>query len=228
MRNITLWAALVYMCSTLLPLSAATLEGRVEKIEQGEQPAISRDLLEAGVSESNGLPASMRGKWYGTVEVAQVETYPDLHPGAAYWAEFMNEAKQLFTTKKPGQIVLDIKENRAGVMCISSSDVVLRGGMKLQFTHGRGPALVRGGFNQPTTVTDKVTAHGDSSAEQTRIDQVSIVDARGNLIQRGYSEISASYNLISTRKMALKILEIDYDESGKPLWKILLRGTATR
>jgi hypothetical protein len=71
-------------------------------------------------------------------------------------------------------------------------------------------------------------ATGDSSAEQTRVDRVHIVDDLNMPIAGGFSEISATYTLTAPRRMDLKILEIDYDHRGKPLWKILLKGTATR
>lgn len=230
MKNAIFWTtyALTLLLLNLSPLcNAKTIEGRVELIEEGEQPRLSEQLLHAGVS-TGGFPEEMRGTWYGDVEIAQIETYPQLHSSSAYWTEFVRQAGALFTVHRPGKIVLQFKKDKDGRVHLLSSDAVMRGRMKLQFTSGRGPALIPGGFNEPNTITNLITVQSDSSVEQTRVDQVNIVASNGAVIQRGLSEISALYRRTEPRKMAVKILEIDYDEQGQPLWKILLRGTATR
>lgn len=208
-------------------LATPVLEGRVDKIEHGEIPALPQELLSAGISHE-GLPEALMGSWYGAVEIAQVETYPHLHAGSPYWTAFIGEATKLFVPGNRGKVVLLLKRDRTGAVRVLSSDVILRGRMKLQFTSGRAPALVPGGWNNPTTITDVVRPIGETCFEQTRVDEVDITNATGMRIQNGFSEISATYTLVSPRKMSLRILEVDYNESGKPLWKVLIKGTATR
>lgn len=207
--------------------SAATYEGRVEAVEQSTEPHFPAEYLQPNAPASDPIPDQLAGQWYGNVEIAQLEMYPQLYAGHPYWTQFVQELSGFFHLHQPGKVTLLFKRHKNGTVTLLSSDVWLKRGGRLQMTSGKGPAVVRGGFNMPVTVADKVRAKA-GVVDQTRIDKVSIVNNKGNQIQHGYSEISAHYELQSPRRMTLKLLEIDYDDQHKPLWKVLLRGTATR
>jgi hypothetical protein len=206
---------------------AAPYEGRVETVEHGSQPQFPHEYLAPGMIANDAMPDELAGKWYGNVEVAQLETYPQLHAAHPYWSQFVDGVSNFFHLKQTGQLMLQFKRQKNGIVTLLNSDVWMKGGARLQLTSGKGSAVVRGGFNLPTTVADKVRTK-PGVVDQTRIDEVSIVDRDGHQVQHGFSEISAHYALVSPRKMSVKLLEIDYDEAHKPLWKVLIRGTATR
>jgi hypothetical protein len=218
--------ALLLCGLAMIPADAAVYEGRVETVEQGSQPQFPAEVLKGGATFGEKLPSELIGSWYGKVEVAQLEMY---QPSTPYGAAFVAEVQKLFRLGQTGQVLLLFKKNKAGEVSLLSSDVILKGGMKLQMTAGKGPAAVPGGYNLPHTVRDYVRTQPEKhSIDQTRIDEVDIVDGTGKRIQHGYTEISAQYSLISPKRMSLKLLEIDYDDEHKPLWKILIRGTASR
>jgi hypothetical protein len=222
---IRLLCAMLLCTGTVLSAGAATYEGRVETVEQGSEPQFPAEVLN-GHAALDRMPPELAGSWYGKVEVAQLETY---QPGTAYGASFVAEVIKLFRVGQPGQVVLLFKRAKNGEVTLLSSDVILKGGMKLQMTSGKGRAAVPGGFNVPRTVADRIRSQPEKqSIEETRIDDVNIVDSAGNRIQHGYTEISAQYVLISPKRMSLKLLEVDYDDEHRPLWKILIRGTASR
>lgn len=203
-----------------------TLEGRVEVIESGQAPSLSAQLLNGGVR--NDLPAAFQGKWFGFVRIKQMETYSEEHQGEPYCQQFMAEIPRFFHKGQRGQLMLHILPSPEGGLRIAASSVHLAGGGRVQLTTHRGKALVAGGFNMPTTVTDIVTEMDPKRVEQTRVDEIVIVDSLNKPIHRGFTEVSALYELEAPKRMHVKILDIDYDQSGRPLWKVLMDGDLTR
>jgi hypothetical protein len=206
----------------------APLEGRVEVLEHSREPSLPADFLNGSASQDDGLPAEFAGRWYGDIKVMQMETYPHLHRNDAYAQEFIREIQRFVHLNQPGQITLNFKANRVGNLALSSSDVVLRGRVRLELACTSGPALVRGGYNMPRVAMNRVTRLSNKTAEQTRLDRVTIVDEFSRPIRGGFTEITASYTLKGERKMQIKLLDIDYDQNGAPLWKVLLEGEARR
>lgn len=206
----------------------APLEGRVEVLRQQSEPSLPDYLLNGGVRQIETLPIELTGKWYGTIHVAQMQTFPGGHSNDPYWNEFIAQITSFVKPNQRGEVTLHFKTDPSGTLQLSSSDVILRGGTRLQLTSGKGPALVRGGFNWPETMANRVTLLPNSIAEQTRLDRVAILNDRGQLIKQGYTEISASYELKSPRSILVKLIEIDYDEMRHPLWKVVLEGQARR
>ena len=98
----------------------------------------------------------------------------------------------------------------------------------MQLTSAKGPALLPGGTNLPSTVRNEVNLLDKNRIEQTRFDQVTIVGDDGRTIHTGFSEVSAFYQIAAPRRLKIKILSVDYDSNGKPLWKSLMAGEATR
>lgn len=218
------------LCSTCAQAqeSRVPLKGRVEAVESGADPSLPSDLLRgyAGAAESS-LPPSLRGTWYGTVHISQMDTYPSLHP-EPYCQAFISEVVQQFHVGQKGRIVLEIQPSESGNISLVSSDVRFSRGFGIQLTSGTGPALVPGGMNLPRTVKNEVVELGQDRIEQTRIDFVRIVDEMRRTIHTGFSEVTALYQLTGRRRIALKILSVDYDREGKPLWKSLMEGDASR
>ena len=225
----TAWAAPAFSAGDVTSSKSATpLTGRVETFESAE-PVLPADVLNGGAStESQNLPAAFKGKWYGTVKIARMSTYEQSHRDRQYAQQFIHEIVDFFHPQQRGHITLQISPDARGGLKLDSSDVVFSGGVSLQLTTGKGPALVRGGFNLPHTVRDRVTQFADNQCEQARFDAVTIVDKDGKVLQTGFTEVSALYTLKAPRRMQIKLLDIDYDESGHPLWKALLEGEATR
>jgi hypothetical protein len=221
-------AVLLSFSFAIIPCAAETYFGRVETVEQGSAPKFPSDILEGGAREEV-FPDELLGRWYGRVEVAQLATYDELHGANRYGQAFIREVRDLFKVGQPGQVVLDFKKNARGEVVLTTSDVILRGRLKLRFTADgtRGNGIVRGTHNYPRTVANRVHTVG-TVVDQTRIDQVHVVDDYRNPVQTGYTEISAQYALTAPKRMSIKLLEVDYDSNNNPLWKILIRGTASR
>lgn len=203
----------------------APLEGRVEVLENTERPTLPH---QGSAEYDEEMPVEFAGKWYGDVKVLQMQTFPELHAGDEYAQEFIREIGRFVHLNQPGQITLIFKRNQIGLLELSSSDVILKGRVRLELSCMRGPALVRGGYNVPRIAMNRINRLPDQSVEQTRLDKVTIVDELGRPIRRGFTEISASFKLVSERKMVIKLLDIDYDQDGVPLWKVLLKGEARR
>lgn len=213
------------------PNTPEPLKGRVELIESGGAPTLPPELLKGYLENPSlgptTLPKALKGRWYGVVRVTQMQTYPALH-AEDYCLSFISEIKKVFHLNQKGQIVLEIGANANGAATLSSSDVVFARGLRVQLNSSAGPALVPGGTNVPQTVRNEVTEMDSNRVEQTRIDRVVIVDEKQKPIHFGFAESSALYRLSSPQRMKVKILTVDYDFFGKPLWKCMMEGEASR
>jgi hypothetical protein len=221
--------ALLMVAFTAGGAYARTLEGRVEAVEQSPQPEFPSDILRAGTT-CDTITDGFSGKWYGDVKVTQLMMYPQPHVMHPYCMRFIQEYNQLFGLGESGKVVLWFLKDRSGRINLQTSNVNMENRMKLRFTKGRssGKALVPGGRDVTNTIAD-YTRVVDNSVEQTRIDDVSVIDENfGQEIHHGYTEISAHYTLIAPKRMQVKLLEVDYDAQHIPLSKILIVGTATR
>ncbi len=211
-------------------LADEPLKGRVETIEGGSNPALPEGVLSGSARQSAEqplLPKTLRGKWWGYVRITQMETYEQIHD-EPYCQAFIQEIKKSFHEGQRGQIALEIKPAASGDAVLSSSDLWFAHGLRVQLTSAPGPALVAGGTNIPRTLKNDVTPLDAGSIEQSRFDQVTIVDKDRRPIHAGFSEVSALYKLAAPRRLRIKILTVDYDQQGKPLWKSLMEGEATR
>jgi hypothetical protein len=219
---------LTLLFSACAGIAAEPLEGRVEVLERSPQPSLPEGFLSGSATlTDDAMPEEFAGKWYGDVKVMQMQTFPHLHPDP-YGQQFITEILRFVKPEQHGQIMLEFKNDRNGVLRLLSSDVILRGGVRLELDSQRGPALVRGGTNIPRTVVNRVTKLPDQTVEQTRLDNVTIVDQLGRPIRYGHTEVTAAYTLKGPRKMSIKLLNIDYSQEGAPLWKVLLKGEARR
>jgi hypothetical protein len=178
--------------------------------------------------QQTSLPLSLQGMWYGKIKVTQMDTYPSLHYGEAYCQAFIREINRYFSVGQEGKLGLKFQRTGNAPLRVAASDVWFRHGLRVQLTTFSGPALVPGGINLPYTLRDEVLTLAKDRFEQTRVDAVRIVDHQGALLHSGFTEVSALYDLIASRKMRIKLLNIDYDQQGKPLWKVLMQGEATR
>lgn len=222
-----LTALCLVACSA--PALPRTLEGRVEAVEQSAQPSFPSGLLQSGTT-SDTITADFAGKWYGNMQVTQLQMYPQLHTPHRYCMRFIGELNQLFGLGQNGKLVLWFAKDKTGRITLQTSNVNMENRMKLRFTKGAstGKALVPGGRDITNTLADN-TRVVENSVEQTRIDDVSVVDDNfGQEIHHGYTEISAHYTLIGPKRMEVKLLEVDYDAQHVPLSKILIVGTATK
>ncbi len=145
-----------------------------------------------------------------------------------YSRRFLEEVERFFKLGKRGWIELLIAEEPDGLIQVRASDVVFSGGLRLKLTTTYGPALVPGGINLLYPLRNRVTALGVDAVEQTRIDEVAIVDKWRRLLHQGFSEISALYQQKTARRIRIKVLNIDYGADGTPLWKVLMEGEARR
>lgn len=243
----TRYTIIAFLFSTVLfwqSLSAAPetnkptrLYGRVEKVAGGEDPRLPDDLqntmqqggfrFEAHAEQSASLPESLKGQWDGKVVISQMQTYPHLHP-EPYCQQFIKEIGQQFSLGKSGRITLAFHNIGNGKVTVASSDIWFAHGLKVMLTCNVTPALVRGGTNLPRPVRNDVTTLGADRIEQTRIDYVQIVNRYRQLIHTGFTEVSALYHIKAPKRMYIKILNVDYDAQGKPLWKVLMEGEAIR
>jgi hypothetical protein len=74
-----------------------------------------------------------------------------------------------------------------------------------------------------------VTELPGNRVEHTRIDFTRILDeSSGQPVQQGYTEVSAQYEQRAPKRIRVKLLNVDYDRDGQPLWKALLEGEATK
>ncbi len=216
----------------------APLVGRVEEIAGGAEPLLPRDLLKGGaqdsafpltggVGQSGTLPLALRGQWDGNVRITQLETYPDLHP-EPYCQQFIGEIKRYFRLGKSGAIGLKFAPGRDGKLMVDSSNVRFFRGLGIGLTSQVSAALVPPGTNVPSTIRNDVQELGTDRVEQVRIDYVRIVDQWRRPLHAGFTEVSALYQMKAPKRIRVKILNIDYDQSGKPLWKCLMEGDARR
>lgn len=231
MREIALAFAPALLVVALMnaPAVARTLEGRVEAVEQSAQPNFPSDLLR-GATSSDTITDGFAGKWYGDMRVTQLQMYPEPHTMHPYCMRFIGEFQQLFGLGESGKLVLWFSKDKDGRISLQTSNVNMENRMKLRFTKGAssGKALVPGGRDVTNTIADQ-TRVVDNSVEQTRIDDVSVVDESfGQVIHHGFTEISAHYTLTGAKRMQVKLLEVDYDAQHIPLSKILIVGEATR
>ncbi|HEY9868945.1 MAG TPA: hypothetical protein V6D08_07245 [Candidatus Obscuribacterales bacterium] len=212
------------------------LYGRVEEIAGGGEPRLPQELLRGGtgqdtwrlgVDQAASLPPALKGEWDGSVKITQMDTYPDLHR-EPYCLRFIEEIKNSFRLGKTGRLTLKFQLGPDGKLRVASSDVWFAHGLRVQLTTHVSPALVPGGTNLPTTVKNDVQELGADRVEQVRIDQVRIVDGWRRAIHYGFTEVSAVYQIVAPKRMRIKILNVDYDQSGKPLWKTLMEGEARR
>lgn len=215
------------------------LVGRVETFAGTAEPVLPGNLLgltgrqdgralEGGLSESGALPDDLRGEWYGKITISQMDTYPAMHQ-EPYCQSFIAEIDRFFHQGQNGQISLAFETRRNGRLGVATSDALFGRGLRVMLTAQEGPALVPGGTNLPRTVRDDVAQLDGNRIEQTRIDLVSIVDkARRRLIHSGFTEVTADYQIVAPRRMRVKILNVDYDQDGKPLWKALMEGELRR
>ncbi len=206
--------------------------GRVEAIEFGAEPVLPADLLRARTTEGafakGPVSDAFCGKWWGSVSIKCLQSYPEQHGGEPYCLQFIVETQRYFKYGKRGQIVLSFLRGADGALVLDTSDVSFARGLKIQLTTSRGPALVSGGFNMPLTVSNDLSQLTPRTIEQTRIDAVTVVDRLGTAVHSGFTEVSCLLKLEAPRRMHLKILNIDYDQDGKPLWKVFLEGQALR
>jgi hypothetical protein len=203
------------------------LEGRVETSSAGSAPKLPDDLIVGGLKERAHLPASLCGKWYGTLHITQIETYPQLHSDA-YSQQFIDEINKHFYKGKSAQLILEIKDT-AGGATVAANDLYLARGFRIKLTTTPGAALVPGGRNYPSTVKETVTELPGNRVEHTRIDFTRIVDAfSGAPLQQGYTEVSALYEQRAPKRIRIKLLNVDYDKERQPLWKVLFQGEATK
>lgn len=212
------------------------LYGRVEEVAGGGTPRLPQDLLQGGAGEDTwslgvdqtaSLPPAYQGEWDGSVRITQMDTYPDLHP-EPYCLRFIEEIKDSFRLGKTGRLTLKFQLGPDGKLRVASSDVWFTRGLRVQLTTQVSPALVPGGTNLPTTVINDIQELGADRVEQVRIDRVRIVDGWRRPIHYGFTEVSAVYQIVAPKRMRIKILNVDYDHSGKPLWKTLMEGEARR
>lgn len=209
------------------------LTGRVEAFSGAAEPVLPSDLLKSArtnralsgeASQSGSLPPNLRGEWFGRVSITQMDSYPALHP-EPYCQSFIQEIGNYFQTGKAGQLSMQFEQLPSGKLTVASSDVFFARGLKMMLTAHTGPALVAGGTNIARPVKNEVTQLTDNRYEQMRIDYVTIVDNRlRRPIHSGYTEVTAQYNIISPRRMRIRILNVDYDQEGKPLWRALMEG----
>jgi hypothetical protein len=214
------------------------LVGRVEEMAGGGEPLLPQDLLKGGagdgsiplaggVAQSGTLPLTLKGQWEGNVKITQMDTYPAIHP-EPYCQQFIDEIKRYFHLGKNGSIELRFAPTAEGKIAVDSSNVRFFRGLAIGLTSQVSPALVQPGTNVPSTVRNDVQELGAERVEQVRIDYVRIVDQWNRPIHAGFTEVSTEYQLRAPRRMRVKILNIDYDQSGKPLWKCLMEGDARR
>lgn len=232
------WFLLVLLLFSLQPAFAqdapgkAPLQGRVETIQSGQDPELPADLLQknARISEdehANSLPADLNGRWYGTVQIEQMETYPHLHP-EPYCQSFIGEIGRWFHLGQKGKIILELRRSNQQGVSLVSSDVLFGHGLKLKLNSTSGPALVPGGTNMPRTVRNNVVVLGPTRVEQTRIDYITIIDDFRRPLHSGFSETTSLYELVAPKHIKVKLLSVDYDQDGKPLWKSIMAGEATK
>ena len=234
----TLLAGLILNISTASTaqdaVEPAPLQGRVEAIEGGANLTLPTDILRSGLQTTcsegprPGLPSSLKGRWYGTIHITQMDTFPQLHVGEPYCTDFIQAIEKYFHRDQRGQIVFEITANDNNYVSLASSDVWFGHGLRVQLTSSKGPALVEGGTNLPRTLRDDVSLLDQNRVEQSRYDFVTIVDDSGQMIHSGFSEVTALYVIAAPRRLKIKILSVDYDRTGKPLWKSLMTGEATR
>ncbi|GEM_PF-3111364 len=234
---------LPFLAPAALPASAQgagagqPLTGRVETFAGGAEPVLPAELLglirrpdtyTAGAARTGELPGGLTGQWYGRVTMTQMAVYPELHP-EPYCQEFIRQIEHFFRQGEKGQVTIRFANQPDGGPAVESSDVWFPHGVKVQLTAGEGPALVPGGTNMARTVRDDVKELGANRIEQTRIDLVTIADReRRAVLHSGFTEISALYKITGPRRMQVKILDVDYDKQGKPLWKALMEGELRR
>jgi hypothetical protein len=211
----------------------APLTGRVEAFSGAAEPVLPSDLLgnpqtnralSGEATQSGSLPASLKGEWFGRVSITQMDSYPALHP-EPYCQSFIQEIGHYFQAGKSGQLSMQFEQRPSGELTVASSDIFFARGLKMMLTTQTGPALVAGGTNIPRPVRNEVTQLTDGRYEQMRIDYVTIIDNRFRRpIHSGYTEVTAEYNVVTPRRMRIKILNVDYDQHGKPLWRALMEG----
>jgi hypothetical protein len=161
------------------------------------------------------------------LHITQMETYPQLHQDA-YSQQFIEEINKHFYKGKSARLILDIN-NAGGGATVSANDLLLARGFRIKLTATPGPALVPGGRNYPSTVKESVTELPGNRVEHTRIDFTRILDeSSGQPVQQGYTEVSAQYEQRAPKRIRVKLLNVDYDRDGQPLWKALLEGEATK
>jgi hypothetical protein len=230
-RLIRIFASFVWTIILLVVASdgyaQVPIQGRVETFSPGSAPKLPEDFLVGGLEERAHLPASLCGKWYGTLHITQIETYPELHRDA-YSRQFIDEINKHFYKGKSAQLILEIK-NTAGGATVAASDLYLARGFRIKLTTTPGAALVPGGRNYPSTVREMVTELSGNRIEHTRIDFTRIVDEiSGQPLQQGYTEVSAVYEQRAPKRIRIKLLNVDYDKERQPLWKVLFEGEATK
>jgi len=213
------------------------LTGRVEAFSGGAEPVLPSDLLgsvnsrnpiSTSISESGTLPQNLRGEWFGRITISQMDTYPNLHP-EPYCQRFIQEISHYFESGKSGQLSLQFEPRSDGSLAVASSDIFFSRGLKVALTAQPAPALVAGGTNMPRPVRNDVTMLTDNRIEQTRIDYVTIVETRFRRpIHYGFTEVTAQYQIVAPRRMKIRILNVDYDQDGKPLWRALMEGELRR
>lgn len=211
-----------------LPLCAEQskpLEGRVERVEAGAEPLLPSDLvLDGSATASAPLPISLRGKWFGSVKIIQMDTYPTVHTNEPYCEQMITEIGKVFEKGMKGELQLDIVPDGTGGTKIGSSDIFFGRRGKLNLTTHRGPGLVQGLYHIPVTIKNEVKNLSPKVVEQSRYDAVQIVTADNTYVERGFSEVSSQYNHQAPGRLLVKILNVDYDKQGKPLWKALMEG----
>jgi len=212
------------------------LVGRVEIIGAGASPELPADLFKASQQNtvnaiktrfepSGSLPLSLQGEWIGEAKVTQVDIYPELHQ-EPYCQQFMSEVGQRFHKGMSGEMLLKFQPQVNGAVTLTSSDINLPHGLRVMLTSSPEATPVSDGVNRPRPLRNEIKLLSSDRAEQTRIDYVRIVDSEKRLLHAGFTEISALYQILNPKRLRIKILDIDYDQAGKPLWKILMEGEA--
>ncbi len=201
------------------------IEGRVEQVEAGAEPLLPGDLsLNGGTEVSAPLPASLRGKWFGSVQIKQMDTYPAQHTNEPYCQQMVLEINKVFAKGMKGDLQVDIIPDGSGGTRIGSFDIFFGKRGKLNLSAHRGPGLIPGIYHIPFTVKNEVRALSQNVVEQSRYDAVQMYDSQNRPTERGFTEVSAHYNRQAPGRLLVKILNVDYDGRGRPLWKALMVG----
>lgn len=198
---------------------AKVYEGRVEVLEAAPVPVFDAG---AEADASARFPAEIRGKWAGSVQITRLTAYPSMHREPAD-IRFIQEAIGAFQQGDIARVGVRFAEEK-GKMAAGLSDAVFPNRYKIKLTQKAGPALLPDCVNHIQSVRDTVQQTANDVFEQNRVDKVDVVRSDGAVVQSGYNETDITYRIVSPKLLEMKIVNVDYAASRKPLWLVVMHG----
>jgi hypothetical protein len=229
------------------PTTQEPIVGRIELTVKEGKPTLPEEILYGGTTHKKTAPPkhlsakeqekimanreaifnNFGGEWHGLVRITSMRVFPAYHK-SRFWQRFITEIEHFFHVKQIGKMGVTFKQKEDNITHLMNSDIKFLRGAQITLSEHAGESMVEGAWSIPSTIKNQARRLSNKRVEQSRYDHVLFVDQYEHPIAEGYTELTGDYELIKPNTMQVKVMNVDYNEEGNPLWECIIEGKVIR